>query len=52
MSAKLGTQGLLKMMVFWNKEYDVIIPVDDVNRKILSPGSNYIVDVFMWQKFG
>ena len=40
------------MMVFWNKDYDVIIPVDDVNRKILSSGSNYIVDMFMWPKFG
>ena len=38
-------------MVFWNKGYDVIILVDDVNRKILSRDSNYIVDVFMWPKF-
>ena len=49
MSAKLTTPGPLKIMVFWNKIYDVLIPVDD---KILSRGSNYIVDVFMWPKFG
>ena len=49
---KNGSPGLLKIMVFWNKGYDVIILVDDVNRKILSRDSNYIVDVFMWPKFG
>ena len=51
MSAKLATPGLLKIMVgimvFSNKGYDVIIPVDDVKNKILSRGLNYIVDVFM-----
>ena len=52
MSAKMATPGLLKITVFWNKGYDVIIPVDDVNNKILSRDSNYIVDVFMWLKFG
>ena len=52
MSAKLATPGLLKIMVFWNKGYDVITPVDDVTNKVLSRGSNYIVDVFMWPKFG
>ena len=52
MSAKMATPGLLKIMVFWNKGYDVIIPVDDVTNKVLSRGSNYIVDVFMWPKFG
>ena len=52
MSLKLATPGLLKIMVFWNKGYDVIIPVDDVTNKVLSLGSNYIVDVFMWPKFG
>ena len=40
------------IMVFSNKGYDVIIPVDDVNNNILSRGLNYIVDVFMWPKFG
>ena len=52
MSVKVATPGLLKIMVFWNKGYDVIIPVDEVTNKILSRDSNYIVDVFMWPKFG
>ena len=52
MSAKMATQGLLKIMVFWNKGYDVIISVDDVTNKIVSRDSNHIVDVFMWPKFG
>ena len=39
-----------KMGLF--KGYDVIIPVDDVTNKILSRDSNYIVDVFIWSKFG
>ena len=29
-----------------------MIPVDEVINKILSHDSNYIVDVFMWPKFG
>ena len=52
MSAKMATPGLLKIKVFWNKGYDVIISVNDVTNKILSRDSNYIVDVFMWPKFG
>ena len=52
MSAKLAPPGLLKITAFWNKSYDVIISVDDVTNKILSRDSNYIVDVFMWSKFG
>ena len=52
MSAKMATPGLLKLMVFWNKGYDVTISVNDVTNKILSRDSNYIVDVFMWPKFG
>ena len=48
----MATPGLLKIMVFSNKGYDVIISVDDVTNKILSRDSNYIVDVFMWPKFG
>ena len=52
MSAKIITPGLLKIRVFWNNGYDVIIFVDDVTNKILSRDSNYIVDVFMWPKFG
>ena len=47
MPAKMATPGLVKIMVFWNKGYDVIIPVDDVTNKIISRDSNYIVDGFM-----
>ena len=52
MSAKMATPGLLKIKVFWNKGYDVIISVHDVTNKILSRDSNYIIDVVMWPKFG
>ena len=50
-SAKMATPGLLKTFL-WNKSYDVIIYVDDFTNKILSRDSNYVVDVFMWPKFG
>ena len=52
MSAKMTTPGLLKIRVFWNNGYDVIISVHDVTSKILSCDSNYIIDVVMWPKFG
>ena len=52
MSAKMAIPGLLKIMVFWNKEYDVIISVNSITKKILSRYSNYIVDVFIWPKLG
>ena len=52
MSAKMATPGLLKITVFWNKGYDVIIFVCDVTKKFLSRDSNYTVDVFMWPQFG
>ena len=45
MSAKLATQGLLKIKAFWNKGYEVIIYVNDVINKILLPYSNYIADL-------
>ena len=38
--------------VYFKKGYDVIIPVDDFTNKILFHNSNYIVDAFMWPKFG
>ena len=47
MSAKIATPGLLKITVFWNKGYDLIILVDDVIEKFLLGDSNYVVDVFM-----
>ena len=49
---KMVNPGLLKITLFLNKGYDVIIPADDVTNKILSQDSNYIVDVFMLPKFG
>ena len=51
MSAKLATPGLLKIQIFWKKDYDVIILDNGVTSKILSRDSNYIVDVVMWPKF-
>ena len=47
----MTTPGLLKITVFWNKGYDVIISVDDVASKILWGDSHCIADVFMWPKF-
>ena len=52
MSAKMATLGLLKIKVFENKGYDIIVPTHDVINKILSRGSDYIVNVVMWPKFG
>ena len=52
MSAKTTTPGFLKIRVFGNNGYDVIIFVHDVNNQILSPDSNYTIDVVMWPKFG
>ena len=46
-SAQLATPGLLKIKMFQNKGYEVIIPDYDVTNKILSRDSNYIVDVVM-----
>ena len=51
-SAKIATIGFLKIKVFWNKGYDVIIFAHDVTTKVLSRDSNYIVDVVMRPKFG
>ena len=52
MSAKMANPGLLKITVFWNKSYDIIIPVNDVTSKVVSRDSNYTVDVLMRPKFG
>ena len=51
-SAKMATPDPLKIKVFWNKGYDVMIFVHDATNKILSGKSNYIIDVVMWPKFG
>ena len=47
MSAKMATLGLLKIMVFQNKGYEVITSVHYVTNKVLSSDSNYLVDVVM-----
>ena len=47
MSAEMGSPGLLKITVFSNKAYGVIIHVNDATSKILSRNSNHILDVFM-----
>ena len=52
MSAKMATLGLLKIKVFWNKDYDDIIFVREFTNKILSRDSNYLADAVMWPKFG
>ena len=51
MSAKLATPCLLKIKIFRNKGYDVIIPDYDVVNKSLSRDSNDIVGVVMRGKF-
>ena len=47
MSAKEASAGLLKIKMFQNKGYDVIIPDYVVTNKFLSSDSNYIRDVAM-----
>ena len=51
MSVKMATLGLLKIMVFCNKCYDVIVHVDYITNKILSRDSNYIIDLLIRTKF-
>ena len=50
-SAQMATAEVLKINVFWNKSFDVIISVHNATIKILSRDSNYTVDVIMWSKF-
>ena len=52
MSAKMDTLDLFKIQVFWNKGYDVIVFVHDVNNKLLLRASCYIADVIMRSQFG
>ena len=52
MSTKKATLPLLKIKVFWNKGYDVIICVYGVTDKILSGDSNYVVELVMWPTIG
>ena len=51
MPAKLATPGLPKIIIFWNKGYDIIIKVCDINSKTLSNVTNYIVNAVMLRKF-
>ena len=44
--------GLLKIKVYWNKGYDIIIYVHlDITNKISSRDLNDIIDVFIRPKF-
>ena len=52
MSAKMDTPGIVRITVFWNEGYGIIISIDDITNKILSRDSNYIVNLFVWPKFG
>ena len=52
MPVKMTTLGLLKIMVFRNKGYDVISPVDHFTNKVVSRDPNYTLDLFVWPKFG
>ena len=52
MSAKMDTLDLFKINIFSNKRYGVITSVYDIINKNLSPDSNYIMNFFMWLKFG
>ena len=47
MSAKMTTQGLLKIRAFKKKDYGVIISAHDVTNKCLSRDSNYIIGVVL-----
>ena len=45
MSAKIATLGIIKIKLFWNKGYDVIIYIDGVTNGTLSHDSNDIVEL-------
>ena len=51
MPGKMAIPDLRKIKVFWSKDYDVILFVNDVTKRTLLRDSNYIVDVVMWPKF-
>ena len=52
MSAKMATPDPLKIGVFWNKGYDVIIFVHDVTITFFSRDWNYIIDMVIRTRFG
>ena len=47
MSAKMATPGLLKLTVYWNKRYDVIIPVDDVTNQVFITWFKFLISTFV-----
>ena len=51
MSQKSATLSLLRIKVFWNKGFEVIISVHDITNEVLSRDSIYIIDVIMGLKF-
>ena len=52
MSGKMTILGLLKINLFWNKGYDVIVFVYGITNNILLRDTSYIVDVIVWPKLG
>ena len=42
MSEKIASLGVLKITVFWNEGYDVIVYVNDVTKKVLWHDSSYL----------
>ena len=46
-SAKMANLVLLKIKIFWNKGYDIMITVYGIVNKILSHDSNDIVDLVL-----
>ena len=51
MPAEIATLGFLKIKIFWNKSYDVIISVYEVTNEILSCDSNYVIIIYYYIKF-
>ena len=47
LSTELATLDLLKMKIFQDKGYYVIISVNEATNKVLSHNLNYTVDVVM-----
>ena len=52
MSANMATLGLLKMKIFGNKGYGIVISFHDVTNNILLRESYYIVDSVIRPHFG
>ena len=50
--SKIGPLCLCKIKLFRNKSYDVETSDHGATNKILSRGSNYIIDVTIWPKIG